>query len=116
MADKDKAPAKAEATLRFLKRTRLHGGRGTYNVGDVLEFEGDEDQLDALLRGPDPCAEEMSAADVAAYKREQEKAARREAARKRAEEGEEEEEQPKPKSGKGIGSKSGLTPGSEPSK
>ena len=75
----------ATTKLRFLKTTRLHGGRGIREIGEVADFEGTEDELDALLRGPEPCAEKLSAEDLKAIGREAERAAKRKAAKEESE-------------------------------
>lgn len=72
--------------LRFLKRTKLHGTGEIKDAGEVHDFEGHPDVLDALLRGPEPCAEVLSLSDMAAIKRAGDKAAARAKAKKAAEE------------------------------
>ena len=68
--------AKIKTFLRFLKNSRLHHAAGHFKVGDVHEFEGEEDELAALLRGPEPMAEELSKDDVKAIKRDEERKAK----------------------------------------
>lgn len=77
----------AKKHLRFLKKARLHGGKGNFEAGDVAQLDLPEDELEALERGPEPIVEELSAEDIKALEREQKRAAAREAQKEADDEG-----------------------------
>lgn len=69
-------------TLRFLKRSRFTGQHEPVEPNTVREFDIGEkegqlhpDVLDALLRGPEPMAEELDAEEVAGLRKASAKAA-----------------------------------------